>query len=103
VQHLQRIGQYLTSPGITDEIITIYVAAADARRAGGVHGLASEAEDIKTQIVKREEGLAKADRGEVLNIVTQVALLWFARHGAELRQRWIASDAEVAGRNGQAH
>jgi ADP-ribose pyrophosphatase len=100
ITSVERIGQYLTSPGITDEIVTIFVARADAAHAGGVHGLASEAEDIQTRILKREEALAKADRGEVVNIVTQVALLWFARHGEALRQRWIG--ATVPASNGHA-
>jgi hypothetical protein len=45
-------------------------------------------------VVAVEEALAAADRGEMLNIVTQVAMLWFARHGDELRRRWLASGAD---------
>lgn len=91
VTMLDRIGEYLTSPGITDELVTIFVALADSSRAGGVHGLASEGEDIQTCVMSVEDALAAADGGAVLNIVAQLALLWFARHGAALRQRWLAT------------
>jgi ADP-ribose pyrophosphatase len=87
----EMIGRYLTSPGLSDELITIYVAAADASRAEGVHGKPSEGEDIRTRVVPVQEALAAADRGEVLNIVAQLAFLWFARHGESLRNRWLTS------------
>lgn len=92
VGRLERIGQFLTSPGITDETVTIFVGAAEVAQAGGVHGKASEAEDIQTRILSRNEALAALDRGEVVNIVTQTALLWFARHGEALRQRWLREE-----------
>jgi ADP-ribose pyrophosphatase len=88
---MEVIGRYLTTPGLFDEYITIFVAAVDSKKAGGVHGEAAEGEEIRTQVVAVEEALAAADRGEMLNIVTQVAMLWFARHGDELRRRWLKS------------
>jgi len=55
---------------------------------GGVHGRGGR-EDIRTIIFSVEEALAAADHGAVVNIMAQVALLWFARHGEALRQRWL--------------
>jgi len=93
---LEVIGRYLTSPGLSDELITVYVAAVDATRAGGVHGKASEGENIRTRVLSVGDALERADRGDMLNIVTQVAMLWFAGHGEELRKRW-RNDAEAGG------
>jgi ADP-ribose pyrophosphatase len=90
VGKLERMGAYLSSPGISDEFVTIYVGAMDATQVGGVHGKKTEGEDIRTRVLSVDEALAAADRGAVFNIIAQVALLWFARHGDALRQRWLA-------------
>jgi ADP-ribose pyrophosphatase len=90
VGQLQYVGAYLSSPGLLDEIVTIYVGEVDASRAGGVHGHAPEGEDIRSVIFGAEEALAAADQGAVINVMAQTALLWFARHGESLRQRWLA-------------
>lgn len=88
---MELIGRYLTTPGLFDEFISIFVAEVDSRQAGGVHGEAAEGEEIRTQVVGVEEALAAADRGEILSIVAQLAMLWFARHGDNLRQRWLSA------------
>jgi ADP-ribose pyrophosphatase len=90
---MELIGRYLTTPGLFDEFITIFVAEVDATKAGGVHGQDAEGEEIRTEVVPVEEALAAADRGEMLNIVTQVTMLWFARHGEALRGRWLSEPA----------
>jgi len=89
VGRLEFIGAYLSSPGLSDELVSIYVGEVDAARAGGVHGHVAEGEDIRTIIFSVEEALAAADHGAVVNIMAQLALLWFARHGEALRQRWL--------------
>ena len=94
VGRMEYAGAYLSSPGISDEMVTIYVGEVDAVLAGGVHGLVSEGEDIRTIVFTVEEALAAADHGAVVNVMAQVALLWFARHGDALRQRWLGSAIE---------
>jgi ADP-ribose pyrophosphatase len=94
VGRMEYAGAYLSSPGISDEMVTIYVGEVDAVLAGGVHGQAGEGEDIRTIVFTVEEALAAADHGAVVNVMAQVALLWFARHGDGLRQRWLGSAIE---------
>jgi ADP-ribose pyrophosphatase len=89
VKRLEFIGAYLSSPGLSDELVSIYVGEVDAARAGGIHGHVGEGEDIRTIIFSVEEALAAADHGAVVNIMAQLALLWFARHGEALRKRWL--------------
>ena len=89
VGRMEYVGAYLSSPGISDEMVTIYVGEVDAARAGGVHGHVDEGEDIRTIVFTVEDAVAAADHGVVVNVMTQVALLWFARHGEALRQRWL--------------
>ncbi len=89
VRRLEFTGAYLSSPGLSDEVVSIYVGEVDAGQAGGIHGHVGEGEDIRTVIFTVEEALAAADEGAVVNIMAQLALLWFARHGEALRQRWM--------------
>ena len=98
VGRMEYVGAYLSSPGISDEMVTIYVGEVDAAQAGGIHGHVGEGEDIRTIVFTVEEALAAADHGAVVNVMAQVALLWFARHGDALRQRWLGS----AGPNSQS-
>ncbi len=94
VGKMEPIGAYLSSPGLSDELVTIYVGEVDASRAGGIHGHVAEGEDIRTIIFTVDEALAAADDGAVVNIMAQVALLWFARHGDALRRQWLGSAIE---------
>ncbi len=91
VGRMEEAGSYLSSPGISDELVTLYIGSVDASIVGGEHGLAEEGEDIRTWVFTVEEAMALADTGKVANIVAQLALLWFARHGEALRQRWLAA------------
>jgi ADP-ribose pyrophosphatase len=90
VQRIEKVGAYLSTPGICDELVTIYVGEVDASRAGGVHGEEEEHEDIRTVLLSVEDGLDLLDQGKIINAMTQIALLWFARHGEALAQRWLA-------------
>ncbi len=89
VRDLELIGEYLTSPGITDEFAALYLARVDMTTAGGVHGLAGEAEDIRTHILTREDAVAASADGSVRNAMTQIALLWFQLHGVEVKKKWL--------------
>jgi ADP-ribose diphosphatase len=91
VGRMEEAGSYLSSPGISDELITLYIGSVDAAIVGGEHGLVEEGEDIRTCVFTVDEAMALADTGKVANIVAQLALLWFARHGQALRQRWLAA------------
>jgi ADP-ribose pyrophosphatase len=94
VRRMDYIGSYLSTPGLSDELVSIFIGEVDAARAGGIHGHAAEGEDIRTVIFGEDEALAAMDRGAVVNLMAQVALLWFARHRAELRRRWLGSSIE---------
>jgi ADP-ribose pyrophosphatase len=91
VGRMEYAGAYLSSPGISDEMVTIYVGEVDSVKAGGVHGHVGEGEDIRSIVLTVEEALAAADRGVVVNVMAQVALLWFARHGDVLRRSWLGT------------
>ena len=90
VRRMEFIGDYLPSAGTIDEMVSLYIGEIDSATAGGVHGVTGE-EDIRTVVLQSEEALKAADAGDVSNMVAQLALLWFARHGEALRRRWLGN------------
>ena len=84
------IHRFMPSPGGSTEIIDLFCGRVDSRRAGGIHGLADEHEDIKVLVLSRREAMRRLRADEIQNGPTVVALLWLARNGARLRRRWGA-------------
>lgn len=89
--HLTRALSYLASPGGTTERLHIYVAATDAEKAEGVHGLDYESEDIKVHRVSEQEALNWLESGRIDNAASIIALQWFFMHKNELLERWQIS------------
>lgn len=88
VGDLRPIGSYLSSPGGASECVTLYVGRVDSRKAGGLHGLADENEDIKVLVRPWAEVEAEIKAGLFTNAATLIALQWLALNRAELRARW---------------
>ncbi len=89
--HLTRALSYLASPGGTTERLHIYVAATDAEKAEGVHGLEYESEDIKVHRVSEQDALNWLESGRIDNAASIIALQWFFMHKNELLERWQIS------------
>jgi ADP-ribose pyrophosphatase len=79
----------LTSPGGSTEAVTIFCAQVDARRAGGIYGLASEGEDIKVTVLPFARAMRMLREGEIGNMTGAVALYWLAANRARLKRRWL--------------
>ena len=88
VGRIESIGKFIYSPGGCSEICRLFIGEIDSRAAGGVHGLASEHEDIKTHIIPLDTALGRLDAGEIENAALLIAVSWLARHRDALRQRW---------------
>jgi ADP-ribose pyrophosphatase len=82
------IHRYLTSPGGTTETVTLFCGRVDSRRAGGVHGLAAEGEDIKVVVRSYREIMRSLRAGEIHNGFTLLALYWLAARRRYLRRCW---------------
>jgi len=80
--------RFLTSQGGTSEAVTLFCGRVDASRAGGIHGLAAEHEDIKVVVKSYAEAMRLLREGGIENATTLLALYWLAAHRAELRKRW---------------
>lgn len=85
---IERIAGYYTSPGVTSEFITAFVAEADLDGAGGFHGLAEEHEDIRVHVLGLDAALACLASGEANNAPLMISLFWLAQNRARLVAEW---------------
>lgn len=85
---LEKAHTVLASPGGTSETCVIYCGRADLSKAGGVHGLAEENEDIRVLVVPATEAFAMLAAGRVENATGVIALQWLALNRERLRREW---------------
>ena len=90
IKRIRRAQAFLASPGGTSERIIAFCGEADLDAAGGVHGLASENEDIRVEVVHADAAIALLDQGAIESAPAVVILQWFARHRERLRREWLA-------------
>jgi len=88
VQRLERIGVYMPSPGAVSERSTIFIAHVDSRKAGGVHGLDGEDEDIRSHVLPAETAFTWVDEGRIVAANCVLPLRWLQLNRDDLRRRW---------------
>lgn len=76
---LEKLFTYYSSPGGTDEQVTLFCGLVDARTAGGIHGLESENEDIRVLVKSRTEAFQEASQGRAANAMSLIGLQWLER------------------------
>jgi ADP-ribose pyrophosphatase len=79
---------FLASPGGTSETCALYCGRADLSRAGGIHGLPEENEDIRVLVMPADEAIRLLGDGKVENATAVIALQWLALHRERLRRDW---------------
>ena len=85
LSQLLPVCEYYNSPGGSSEKLRVFCAAFDATRAGGIFGLESEAENIRSVILSREEALAAVATGRINNAMSIIALQWLQLHLDQVR------------------
>jgi ADP-ribose pyrophosphatase len=96
VDRVESIGEILLVPGGSDELCSLFmgrvrVPATDAAGIAGTAGLAVENEDIRIRVWPAAEAIEAAIAGRFPNVITMVALLWFAARRDWLRREWAAT------------
>ena len=86
---LFHLGRYLSSPGCTSESVEMFCAHVDTKIAGGVHGLASEGEDILVQPTPIDRAFSLLDSGKILNSMTLIGLQWLRSRLPEIKAAWL--------------
>lgn len=93
ILRLHPIGDFLLTPGGSDERVALYAGEvrapqADASGLASYAGLASEQEEMRVRIWPAETAIETALSGRMPNVVTAVALLWLAARRGMLRELW---------------
>lgn len=83
-QKLEKIGEFFVSPGGSTELFHFYWAHIDASEAKGIHGLASENEDIKVHVIERKLAYNMLRDGKINNASTIIGLQWLQLNYSEL-------------------
>ncbi|MCI4661917.1 MAG: gamma-glutamylcyclotransferase [Neomegalonema sp.] len=88
ISHIEPIGRYYTTPGISTEVLNSFIGCADLSAAGGVHGLEEEGENIRVLRLPYWEAIEAMHRGEVNSGPAILSLVALARQRDRLRMIW---------------
>ena len=83
---LVELFSYLTTPGVTDEEVTVFLAAVDASRVPSRSGAAPEGEQIATLRVSIDAAIAALDKNAMRNGPLVMALQWLALNRGRLAE-----------------
>ncbi len=89
-QACKYINSFLTTPGGSTECIDLFVGKVDSTVANGIHGLASESEDIKVFTVSLDEALEMVEQGQICNSIAIIGIWYLAMHKQQLQQEWAS-------------
>jgi ADP-ribose pyrophosphatase len=82
------IRRFMPSPGGSVETVELFCGRVDSRDAGGLHGLATEHENIRVSVKPAAAALAMLESGEITNAIALLALYWLAANREALQRRW---------------
>ncbi|MBO6851272.1 MAG: NUDIX domain-containing protein [Marinobacter sp.] len=85
---LEKICNYLVSPGGTTELIHLYCGRISTESAGGLFGVEHEHEDIRAHVVSADEAIAMIADGRINNAAAIIALQWLQLNRPRLREGW---------------
>ncbi len=88
VSDLMRICAYYPSPGACSETIELFCGRVDASKAGGIHGLDHEHEDIRVITVGFGEAMSWIESGRLNSAAVIMAMQWLAMHKSRVLQAW---------------
>ena len=90
VSELIPLYDYLVSPGGTTERIALFCGRVDATQADGIHGNASEDEDIKVHIMPLADAQVLLNTGRISSASAIIALQWLGLNRDFVHQRWLS-------------
>ncbi len=88
VTNLMHICTFFVSPGSTTETTALFCGQVNAERVGGIHGVASEYEDIQVHVLPFPKALAWIAEGKIRFAPAIIALQWLALHKQEVLENW---------------
>lgn len=91
VSDLFPVMRFFTSPGASTECVTLFCGRVDSSKAGGVHGLDEEGEDIRVMVTPIREVASMLKDGRIVNAKTIIALQWLAANYESVKSRWLGA------------
>ena len=88
IARLAKVTSYYPSSGACSERLDVFVGEVDASTAYGVHGLDYEGEDIRVQVVSREQAYQWVEDGRFENGASIIALQWLQLNYQRLKSEW---------------
>jgi ADP-ribose pyrophosphatase len=85
---LDKICNYLVSPGGTTELIHLYCGRISTEAAGGLFGMEDEHEDIRAHVFSADEAIAMIYDGRINNAAAIIALQWLQLNRPRLQESW---------------
>lgn len=85
---LEKICEYLVSPGGTTELVYLYAGHVSTENAGGLFGLDHEHEDIRAHVFSADEAFAMIRDGRINNAAAIMATQWLQLNRERLRKEW---------------
>lgn len=85
-KHMRPIFSLYCSPGGSNERSTLFYAEVDASKAGGIHGVVDEGENIKVLTLDFKDAILGMEHGRIDNAQCVTALLWLQVNRSKLRQ-----------------
>lgn len=89
ITDMEFVFEFMPSAGGSDERFTLFVAPADLSRAGGVHGVAEEGENIRVNVMGLKQALQLVSSGRINNAPCMLALQWLALNKAQVLSKWV--------------
>ena len=84
---LMPIHTFYLSPGGSSEKITLFCGLINGENIGGVHGMASESEDIFVNVVPFAQAYQQVLNNTIDSAIPIIALQWLALHRHELKTK----------------
>ncbi len=90
ILRLQKICEYLVSPGGSTERIWLYLGEVDSLNVAKHAGLESENEDIKIHCISSSTAFHWLEQGRLNNAMSIIAVQWFKLNYSKRDQFWLS-------------
>lgn len=91
IEALYPIGQVHINPGLARHRLWLYCGRVDASKAGGIHGLADEGEDLKVVVSDAQTMIDGLFSGDAASATAVLVIQWLERNRDMLRGLWVGS------------
>lgn len=89
ILELLPIATYYPSVGGSNEYIYLFIGRCDSSKAGGIHGLEEEGEDIRTHIWSYQQAVKNLKQGLIQNAAGIMAMQWLMLNRNKVRKQWL--------------